>query len=370
MNDPQELSEKIQVVIVLPFLNEDETLFAACKSLGFGKKEETPSRTFLILVDNGSTDTSPQIAQTVRESSYEKTVVIDFESERGYVPPRKRGNLLARHLAQTNEWDESNVLVLQADADVFYPENYAQSMRSATQRAGGNILLEGLMTYPTEFLELHKGYFDLCDQTEKSLEHFFATDEDDCIVVDCVAGYRLGDYFSWGEHRREYNTEGDELYSETTRLYMKAKSKGARRVRVDDVLCSHSARKVILDPSLHFATAGFPREQRWSDHWSHNYQGPMALSEFYGNQFHSDVQKSIFTRQQHLIAIFTALPFHVNSTLGKNPLLESEKLSAFLRSELTSRTTGDLRDNPGFFISDVFRLLDRKGNDLLRVLES
>lgn len=371
MSDNGQSQEEIQVVIILPFWDEKDSLAETCRSLGFGIGDAgAPQQSSLILIDNGSTDTSPQIAQNIREASPPGSVITDFEPEPGHVPPRRRGNLVARQLAEMNGWNESNVLILQADADVSYSENYIELMRAAAYSAGQNTLLEGFMSYPPDFLELHRGYFELWLQAEKPIAHLFATEEEDCLIVDCVSGYRLSDYFTWGAHQREYNQNEDEIHAETSRLYLKAKATGARRIRVEDAMCWHSARKLILDPAIHFAAAGFPRESKWNKFWRDNYHGPSRLPNFYTDASHPEVLKSILFCQKHSLALFTILPFHINACLGKDTSLMPEKLSSFLRSKLPQRSISDLRTNPGLFISDIFRLSDENGSELLKLCET
>lgn len=371
MSDKDLSREEIYVAIVLPFLNEKDSLSTTCRSLGFGIGENgAPQHASLILIDNGSNDASPQIAQNIKENSPRGSVITDFEPEPGHVPPRRHGNLVARQLAEMNGWNESNVLVLQADADVSYSENYIELMRAAAYDAGQNTLLEGFMSYPPDFLELHQGYFELWLQAERRITHLFATDEDDCLIVDCVSGYRLADYFSWGAHQREYNPNGDEIHAETSRLYLKARANDARRFRVEDAVCWHSARKLILDPAIHFAAAGFPREKGWNELWRDNYHGPSTLPDFYIDSSHPEVLKAILLCQKHSLALFTILPLHVNVCLGKDTPLMPEKLYSFLRLKLPQRSVFDLRTNPGLFFSDVFRLSDDSGNELLELCET
>ena len=86
----------MRVFIVIPCLNEAAELEASCASLGFGLGAETrPAETTLILVDNGSTDKTPEIMKQIQHSSYEGAVLVAHEGERGFVPPRRDGNLRA-----------------------------------------------------------------------------------------------------------------------------------------------------------------------------------------------------------------------------------------------------------------------------------
>src|ERR1051325_4161262 len=85
------------VAIALPFLNEQTLLGTTCRSLGFGTGvTSTPEKTTLVLIDNGSIDDSLRVAEEVRRMSLKDSVMIGKEAERGYVPARDRGALLAR----------------------------------------------------------------------------------------------------------------------------------------------------------------------------------------------------------------------------------------------------------------------------------
>src|SRR4051812_31254080 len=97
----KESTTDIHVAIVLPYLNEQENLASTCRSLGFGTGvDSTPRGVTLFLIDNGSTDDSAGIAEGVKNASLEGSVIIGHESERGYVPPRHCGNMMAQTLRQ------------------------------------------------------------------------------------------------------------------------------------------------------------------------------------------------------------------------------------------------------------------------------
>lgn len=361
----------MQVVIVLPYLNEQHTLSDSCRSLGFGVgATATPTSSTLILVDNGSIDDSPQIAERIKEASRGASVITAREAERGIVPARRLCNSIARELARTNGWNERDVLVLQADADAWYESGYMESMRSAAATAGVNVLIEGCLSYPPDFMRTHYKYIEMCRQADSAIEKLFADDADDVVVVDCVSGYRLADYFTWGEHQREFTSGGDEIYSETTRLYLKAKANGAKRLRVGTAVALHSPRKIIQEPALHFATAGFPREASWVKKWRQDYHGPVALTDFYENPSDPDVETAIIIHQQHLVAMFVVLPWLVNLILSECTNTPSNNLLTLARSILPQRTADDIRKAPGQLIDDVFRLIETHGFELLKVSQS
>src|ERR1044072_5000817 len=145
----EQLSKDLHTAIVLPYLNEQETLGSTCSSLGFGTgTNSTPQGVTLILVDNGSTDNSAGVAENVRKASLEGSVLIGHERERGYVPPRRRGNIMAQMLLNSIRGSSQDVIVLQADADTYYGEGYVTAMRSATQTIGTNVLIEACTSYP------------------------------------------------------------------------------------------------------------------------------------------------------------------------------------------------------------------------------
>lgn len=362
----KEASTEIHVAIVLPFLNEQETLANTCRSLGFGTgANSTPRGTTLFLIDNGSTDDSADIAKTVKGTSLDGRVVIGYESERGYVPPRHRGNMLARELAHSMDRSEHDVLILQADADTLYSEGYIEGLRSVMQAKRANVLVEACTAYPPEFKAAYPAYIQLCDKVDEALATLFAPPSADVIVDDKVSGYRLGDYFGWGGHQREYAASGDEIHAETSRLYMRAMSKGAERIRVDSALAYPSLRKVFQEPALHFASAGFPREARWNEKWQETYSGPTTIDDFCRHISHREVQRAIQVREQHLIAIFSVLPIHINYSIKEFISPETSELAAVVLPLLPRRTIDDLVRGPGLFISDVFELMERHGVDLL-----
>jgi glycosyltransferase involved in cell wall biosynthesis len=358
---------EIHPALIIPCLNEEETLADTCASLGFGVgKNSHPTGALLFLIDNGSTDSTIKVAEQIKSDSEENTVFIGHEPERGFVPPRHRGNLMVEELARSMNWRLEDVLILQADADTHYTPGYVASMRAVAESCGPNMMVEACVTYPPAFRAEYLEYMEICNAVDGEFERLFARDlSDDDLVDDKVSGYRLNDYFNWGGLRREYTAGGEEIHAETARLYMRARAQGARRERVDDALAFHSARKVLENPSLHLATAGFPREVSWNARWRQSYSGPRDLRGLCEHHNHADVLKAIRVREEHLLALLGVLPVHVDRALAESSSVETVEFANIVLPLLPERTRDDLLSRPGIFLTDVFELLDRHGDALL-----
>ena len=355
--------------IVIPCLNEQASLLSACKSLGFGTGSSSmPSDTYLCIVDNGSTDNTLTIAEQVQRASPKGSVIIGHEPDRGYVPPRHHGNLLIKELAITNGWDENEVLILQADADTYYSDGYVHNMRVAAIALPTGVVLEACSEYPTEFVMTHIQYIEMCRSVDHAIQHLLVATKYDVVVDDKVCAYRLGDYFKWGGHIREYTLAGEEIYAETTRLYLRAVSRHGCRYLVADAVAQHSVRKVLADPVLDFVTAGFPREDSWRTEWHQQYQGPIKLDELYKATDNIEVQKAVAVRQLHILALFGILPLHIANTLN---LPVENHITAFgyeMLSILPQRNRSLLLSQPGIFIMDVLSLLEYREDILLQYI--
>ncbi|MDX6406595.1 MAG: hypothetical protein QOH70_4050 [Blastocatellia bacterium] len=363
------LVDPMHVILVMPCLNEEDLLRDTCSSLGFGTgRHETPTETTLVIVDNGSSDSSADIAEHVRRNSNANAVTIAHEPERGFVPARHRGNLIANTMAQSSGWNPEEVLILQVDADCYYSTNYIAEMRKSMETYEPNVMIEGCLDHSENFKRLYAEYVRICDETDIEFDKLFPPSlSNDTIVVDAVSGYRLSDYLTWGGHRREFNSQGEEIYAETTRLFMKARTHGAQRFRLESVRAFHSPRKAMSEPSLHLATAGFPREDSWSRRWQEAYRGPQTIAEICTQSNHPELLRAIRIREEHLLALFGVLPLHVNRTLGQCPGLGSDanELAAKILPLLPTRTPRELASDPGFLISDVLELISAHGTELL-----
>lgn len=367
-------AEDIHVALVVPCLNEEKNLAATCASLGFGTgKDSPPARALLFLIDNGSSDSTVAVAERIRSDSEPDTVFVGHEPERGYVPPRRRGNLMMEELARSKGWDAGDVLMLQADADTGYTPGYVASMRAAAELHGPGVMIEACVAYPPAFQAEYPEYVRLCEEVDGEFVRLFARDlSDDDLVDDKVSGYRLSDYLGWGGHRREYTAGGEEIHAETARLYMRARAGGARRARAggarreraSDALAFHSPRKVLEDPALHMATAGFPREASWNARWREKYDGPATLRELCDQPRYPEVLKAVRVREEHLLALLGVLPVHVDRTLVEISSVETAEFADVVLPLLPRRTRDDLLSRPGVFLTDVFGLMEVHGDKL------
>jgi len=343
------------VAVVIPCLDEEEGLAATCHSLGFGDGAVRADDSFLILVDNGSVDGTADVAMRIRDASLPGTVILAKEKERGYVPPRRRGNALAMELAQTRGVPIDRVLIVQADADTNYSSGYAESMRRTATEAGAGVMIEARSGWSEKFVAEHGGYIQLCDEVDSSFESLLGGGPDDVVVDDKACAYWLSDYEMWGGHCREYVAAGDEILSETTRLYIRARSHGASRHLCDEAITLHSSRRIVSEPALSFATAGFPREAGFRTAWSHHYQGPNDLMQFSARENRPQISLAITSRQAHLRALFELLPLHVHRTIECNP---GTPLLHVGMGRMPQRDLQVARRMPGVLLEDVFAQID------------
>jgi glycosyltransferase involved in cell wall biosynthesis len=352
--------ETIPVAIVIPCLNEELVLRETCKSLGFGcGTNGVPIETYLILVDNGSNDNTISIMKSIQERSPDGSVFMVSEEERGYVPPRHRGVLKAREIAAAERILEQCLLILQADADTQYSVGYVAAMRNAASGHIGNFLVEGVSNPLRGFDLPYQAYRALSDRIDAPLQKLLVDECHDVIIGDNISGYMLQDYFSWGGHRREYNKNGDEIYAETSRLYIKAKLLGARKLKVPDAIGYHSRRKILQNPVLHFATAGFPRELSWCAAWNRSYAGPNKLEAFGSVDIDRELQHAIFIRQAHSLILFGLLPVHIAVLLGQadqvlNSYSRVHELLRFVRHVSKEEIMG----NAAFLFEHAFSIID------------
>lgn len=349
-------------MIVIPFFNEEKTLADTCFSLGFGHTKSNQNQNeILILVNNNSTDNSLQIVEKIQKNSLSQTVYLINELEQGFVPARHKGNLLAKEIAKMKNISEDNILIIQADADTFYSDQYCIFLKNSMERTGLNSLIEAYTTYPSSYIKQEPLFLKHCRETDIDYETFFVNEDSDVIVDDKAASYRLFDYFMWGGHVREYNASGSEIYAETSRLFIKAKSMGAVRKKVEGAFVIHSIRKIIEKPLSSFVTAGFPREESWINGRNASLE-ILDLKSLRGNSL--DNAKK--TRALHLLAIFCILPAHVSKTIGHK--IEHNVINIFALKKLPERNIMQLRDFPAMFFEDVFKIIDIEGECILELV--
>jgi len=310
----------MKTAIVIPCLNEARLVGRTARSLGFGGDTPADHDTCLILVDNGSTDETWAAITTIRDQAAPGAVYLARESERGYVPPRHRGAQIASRIAERDGISTDDLLILQGDADTVYEAGYVDAMRQAAQVAGTNRILEARVHQPRRFESDHPGFQDLADRIDAEMAPHFVDNADDVIVDDKAAGFRLGDYLRWGGHRRDYMSTGAEVHAETTRLFIRARRGGARKIGVNAAWVVPSRRKIQRNPVRHFATAGFPREDAWWREWNARYTGPHGLPAFDDPGAKDTLAAAISMRRAHLLSLFSSIPRAVTLSLSsQNP---------------------------------------------------
>lgn len=358
-------SVRTHVVIVIPCLDEAELLRATCESLGFsGNPLDQPSDTTLVIVDNGSTDGSLSIARRIQQQSAPKTVVVAQEAQRGFVPPRVTGGLLAADIAETNHLPGRQTLVLQADADTTYCDGYVTAMRRAAASTGPHTLLEGIAEFSPGVQERLGPYLRLVAETdERVLASIDLPPQKDLICTDAVSAYLLEDYWAWGGHQREYAGD-EEILAETTRLRIRSLPHGGNKQRVQDALAFPSERKAVRLPAEEFATAGFPRGQRWRSAWRRGYLGPATAEEFGAARDHPEVRRAIHVRKRHLLALFGLLPLHAARALGESSLQYASVGLRNLAASLPSRGFTVVAREPGLLIIDILGVVDHRPHEL------
>lgn len=336
----------LRAFVVIPMLNEAEVLSATCASLGAFRS--VPERHF-VLVDNGSTDDTFRVATEIQAEARHR-VLVAREDERGHVPARRKGCDVAREYAKSCGWSEEDILICQADADTHYDDRYVEEIVS---RAAGRlgVLYEGrsVLRAGADVPPVVQAYLAACAAADEAVQRCLADEQHDVIVDDKVAAYHLADYYRWGGHRREY-LAGGELLAETTRLFLRALAEGAKREYVNTALAEHSLRRVLAEYSMHFASAGFPREEAWRRRYRDRYPEGMLRAD-------SD---AVRVRWHHLVGLFGLLPVHVATSLGI-ALEGTQRFETFL----PKRTIAEIRRAPGIVLADVLDVIDRRGDELV-----
>ncbi len=355
--------------IVIPCLNEEATLARTCRSLGFGDADApTPQEAELLLVDNGSIDHTRALMVAIAESSPPGSVRIFEEAERGFVPPRHRGATEARARVQREGRSEWDVALIQADADTVYSQGYVDRMRQALLSSGPGALAEAETEPPPDFFRDYSGYVALSSAVDTSVARWNTPEANDVVIDDKTAALRLGDYFRWGGHQREYDWHGDEIHAETARLFMRGKARGASKIHVTDAVADPSRRKVLADPALYFATAGFPREEAWKAEWKRRYRGPNAIEAFQGDMGRLEIAEAVQMRQSHSIILFAVLPRLVAQAAG-TPVVDGPTSDTLEHlCSLVAACAEDL-DQPGQLLTRSFSLIEDHPQAIGRLIE-
>ena len=345
------------VVVAMPCLDEEAGLEAACRSLGFGPGAERAGvDAVLVLVDNGSSDGTPAAMERIDAGSPPGSVRRVREPLRGFVPARHRGAMEARRIGGERDVSDTEVLLVQADADTTYMPGFLETMARCSRNAGPGALIEGYSE-----AEPVSGEFAAYRRLEAAVDAAVAGalhgDEFDVVVDDKVAAFRLSDYLEWGGHRREWGRDGDEVLAETTRLHMRGRLLGGRRCRAE-AFASTSLRRVLEDPGLAFATAGHPRGPRWRAAWSRAYVGPSTVREFDRPLPPGAETQLVRSRTAHLVGLFRLLPAWMAASLGSAGRERSADL-------LGSPSAGDGAGFPGMVVDWA---MSRSWEDTLAIL--
>lgn len=348
----------------MPCFNEEENITESLLSLGFGGKDaQLNTDVNLVIVDNNSTDSTFNIAIKIKDQ-FPENIHLVKESEQGYIPARHAGNLYVRNLATKRGWLIEDILILQVDADTFYSEGYISAMRDASIFFGLNTMLEAYSEYPLSFKRKYVDYIDLCGEIDHNLESIFVKSKTyDIIVDDKQCAYRLGDYFRWGTHIREFLENGDEIFAETTRLFVKARFSGAVKVMLNNVYAEHSPRRILEHPILQYATAGFPRELAWKTKWLDK---KIDIKEFLELKYLDSIAWKDITnvREIHLISLFNVLPIYINMILGVKTKTCSNILYNSICDLLPMCGKEVLIANPGHVILTVLNVVEQNFTNL------
>jgi len=352
-------------IFVMPCLNEESYLLEACQSLGFGNNSNVIAQDqLLIIVDNGSTDSSIEIAESIKNNSPLGTVFLFEESTRGYIQARHRGNLEARKIALKMKIPISKIFILQVDSDTIYQKDYGKLMARHATNIGKNNIFQARSIYEASFSSTFSEYITLCDKTDSKFSFLYGDSKRDYIIDDKVAGYWLSDYFKWGSHQSFYDKNGEEIYAETTQLFIKSTSFGAKRVFLPDILAAHSGRNIKDHCLNHFTTAGFPRTRSW-----YIQRSTCRQNDNYCLEGKVDAEETRL-RVLHLLALFYILPLHIDLTNEHTPPFTDLSLLKFVTSVLPKRKKSDLRSFPGMFLMDALSIIDDYSDHLSDLIES
>lgn len=365
---PMNSTNQIKTFVVMPCFNEEDNLIESLSSLGFSSKSIQESMDVnLVIIDNNSTDSTFSIASRIKGQFPERIHLIK-ESEQGYIPARHAGNVYVKDLVEQKGWEIDNILILQADADTLYSKGYVSAMRNTSAFFGLNTMLEAYSEYPTSFKHKFADYIELCCGIDHTLESIFVKSKTyDIIVDDKQCAYRLGDYFRWGTHIREFLANGDEIFAETTRLFLKARLSGATKVMLNNVYAEHSPRRILEHPILQYVTAGFPREMAWKIRWLDK---SINIKEFLKLKDSDSIAWDDITNVRiiHLISLFNVLPIYINRILGIKTTTCSNILYDSISDSLPLCNKEVLMVNPGHLILNVLNVVEQNFTSLKRLI--
>lgn len=340
---------------VMPCLNEAELVGDAVASL-LSPVAAGAAETVVVVVDNGSTDGTMDILGDLAVR-HPGRVRVATETQRGYVPPRRRGVAAVAAISDELGVPHRDILVMQADADTVYRPGYADAMRGAALGAEGAIL-EGSTRRPATFETAHPGYVAAERAVDADIEPLEAADEDDVVVDDKVCAYRLSDYVAWGGLFEEFSAAGDPIHAETTRMFIRARLRsGVAKIRVNPAGAFPSRRRVFEDPRYHFSTLGFPRERSWARRWTEG-AAPQDVDAFARAAINGGEEEAVRLRRSHLLALFRYLPAVILEAAGSDASLLGQSDVVAALSLLPKRGRDHLAERPSLAILDVLSLIE------------
>lgn len=339
--------------VVMPCLNEEDYLTAACASLGFGGGVSPPPQCRLILVDNGSTDRTLDVCRVLQGQIGELVVVVQ-ESVQGHVPARHRGNLVAAQIAAADGVSPDEAVVIQADADTEYSLGYVNSVRAAYGDAPiDGQFVQAIAVPQPGFHATYPRVFAAMDAVDQSIAARFGVQQYDFVVDDKACAYGLDDYFKCGAHRREFFCDGTEILAETTRLMIASQALGMRSIEIADATVVHSQRRLLHDATQHLATAGFPYS------CTRAFPGvqPVTL-EMLERMVVADESAALepiaAIRTAHLVALTVLLPAQVvRACTGELP---TDPYVRRILLDIPTRSIDEVATAPGRLLADVLGL--------------
>lgn len=330
--------------LVMPCLNEEKNLRDTCESLGFGSPSGGQlSHQHLVIVDNGSSDGTVGVAESIRDTSLSGTVHIVSESTRGFVPARSAGVEYVKQHTRELGCPQSECLILQVDADAVYSRDYSHCFQNAASLGGTGNLYEAESVLPSKASDAE---FALLRNLDEFDEQFFAEKSggEDFVVDDKIVGYFLSDWESVGGLKREYLEDGREyIYCGTSRMWIRMHRQGFSRQMVPGASCAHSLRKLEEGADIFSATAGWPRSSAWKKRWRSAVGQTPTAEDLLAPEGRSLWAEVISEREKHLASLFVHLPKVLEEaareTASMTPL--DALVAAFARSGIDLRE--DLR---------------------------
>jgi len=294
----------------MPCLNEEDALAATCKSLGFGFGISGATEGVLIVVDNGSTDRTMQIALGIQRNSPVGSVLIVSELEKGFVPARLRGANEAINQAKLLGLPFSRTMLLQVDADADYSPNYVNGFIGVANRFGKGHLFEAESVPPGNMTASEHDLMELLHQFDSAFFDSLGLENiaTDCVVDDKMVGFILSDWIASGGITRDWACGKEMIYCGTSRFWVRMLAKGFTRILVEDSRCAHSMRKISEGADIYAATGGWPRGTKWKHKWRQRFPERLNAAEFIAAQGTPIYEATLESRQVHLEAIFRCTP--------------------------------------------------------------